>query len=109
MKKIILLGVLMASAAAPAFAIGRYNSMSMSCAEVQALISRERAVILRYPATRVKNMTLYDRYVSDGAVCNTGEYAARAYVQTKDNPSCPVYTCESTTDLDGTGLILPFR
>lgn len=100
MKKIVLLGLLAVSAASPALAIGRYNSMSYTCAGARDLIARERAVILRYPADRVKNMTLYDRYVLDSRSCNSGYYAYQDYVKTKDNPSCPVYTCRPSTDFD---------
>ncbi|NKJ07322.1 MULTISPECIES: hypothetical protein [Rhizobium] len=105
MKKIVLLGLLITSAASPAMAISRYNSMSMTCAEARATISRERAVIMRYPAKRTPNMTLYDRYVVNSDACDLGYYAYQDYLPTKDRASCPVYTCRPTTDLDDDELI----
>jgi hypothetical protein len=109
MKKIIVLGLAATSAAAtPALAINRYNAMSYSCPEAQALIQRERAVILRYPADRVKNMTLYDRFVSDRDSCDVGDYAYQSYIPTKDTASCPVYTCRPSTDFDD-DVIIPGR
>ncbi len=105
MKKIVLLSLLLASAATPALAISRYNSMSMTCAEARAVINRERAVIMRYPATRTPNMTLYDRYVADSNACDNGFYAYQDYMPTKDRASCPVYTCRPMTDLDDDLLI----
>lgn len=105
MKNIVLLGLLIASAATPALAISRYNSMSMTCAEAKAVINRERAVIMRYPARRTPNMTLYDRYVADSNACDNGYYAEQDYLPTKDRASCPVYICRPTTDLDDDELI----
>ncbi|MGY5803257.1 hypothetical protein [Rhizobium hainanense] len=107
MKKFILLGLLVTSAATPAFAISRYNSMSMTCAEARAVINRERAVIMRYPARRTPNMTLYDRYVADSGACDLGFYAYQDYLPTKDRASCPVYICRPSTDLDDDDLIFP--
>jgi len=105
MQKIVLLAALAASMATPALAINRYNSMAYSCSAAQAIINRERAVIFRHPATRTKNLTLYDRYVSDRGACNFNEYAFQDYLPTKDNKSCPVYTCHSTSELDDDDII----
>ncbi|AYG65808.1 MULTISPECIES: hypothetical protein [unclassified Rhizobium] len=105
MKNIVLLGLAIASAATPALAISRYNSMSMTCAEARAVINRERAVIMRYPARRTSNMTLYDRYVANADSCDNGYYAYQDYLPTKDRASCPVYTCRPATDLDDDELI----
>ncbi|NLS20888.1 hypothetical protein HGP16_30760 [Rhizobium sp. P40RR-XXII] len=105
MKKIVLLGLAIASVATPALAISRYNSMSMTCAEARAVINRERAVIMRYPARRTPNMTLYDRYVSNADSCDVGYYAYQDYLPTKDRASCPVFTCRPSTDLDDDELI----
>jgi hypothetical protein len=96
-------------AATPALAISRYNSMSYSCAQANAIIHRERAVIFRHPSGRVKNMTLYDRYVADSQACDFGYYAYRDYLPTKDTASCPVYTCVPSTDFDDDDEILPLR
>ncbi|CAN7241442.1 hypothetical protein LJR251_000926 [Rhizobium rhizogenes] len=106
MKKIILLGLLITSATTPALAISRYNAMSFTCAEARAIINRERAVIMRYPSTRVRNMTLYDRYVSDSNACNAGYYAYQDYMPTKDRANCPVYTCRPSTDFDDDDIFL---
>lgn len=100
MKKILLLALLMSAATTPALAISRYNSMSFTCAEARAVINRERAVIMRYPSSRVRNMTLYDRFVSGSDACDTGYYAYQEYLPTKDRASCPVYTCHPSTDFD---------
>ncbi len=106
MKKIILLGLLIASAATPVSAISRYNSLSFTCAEARAVINRERAVIMRYPATRTRNMTLYDRFVSDSNACDVGYYAYQNYMPTKDRANCPVYTCRPSTDFDDDDIFL---
>jgi hypothetical protein len=100
MKKIMALGLLIASVASPALAISRYNSLNFTCGQAQATINRERAVIMRYPSSRVRNMTLYDRFVADSNSCDTGYYAYQDYLPTKDRPDCPVYICRPSTDFD---------
>ncbi|MGA1803973.1 hypothetical protein [Rhizobium sp. HT1-10] len=82
----------------PAMAISRYNSMERTCGTVQQSIAREGAVLLRYPSFS-GNIVLYDRYVTDGNQCNSGSYAADTSVPTKDNKSCPVLNCRSSTVL----------
>lgn len=93
MRGIALLTML--AAATPASAISRYNSLELTCEEARARVLEEGAVILRYPSTRVKGMTLYDRYVTRNALCSPHEYAARAYVPTRDAANCPVLNCQS--------------
>jgi hypothetical protein len=85
-----------AVAADPAQAISRYESLGQSCASVQQIVSREQAVLLRYPS-KSGNVILYDRYVADDGQCGTGSYAARTSVPTRDNPMCPVYNCRSSS------------
>ena len=63
--KPLLLALCFSLAAAEAQAISRYNSSSMSCAEVQATVRGEGAAILRYRSTRNPSLQLYGRYVSD--------------------------------------------
>ena len=99
MKKIVLLGLFAVSAmTTPALAISRYNSMSYTCQQAQALVGRERAVIFRYSGR--SNVPLYDRYVLDRNSCNPGEYAYRTYIPTKDSSGCPVNSCRPATDYD---------
>jgi hypothetical protein len=99
MKKILLLGLLAVSAmTTPALAINRYNSMSYTCSQARALVGRERAVILRY--TGRNNLPIYDRFVSDSALCDTGFYADRTYIPTKDSNSCPVSNCVPSSNDD---------
>ncbi|AYG68334.1 MULTISPECIES: hypothetical protein [unclassified Rhizobium] len=84
------------SIAGPASAISRYESSSKTCVSVQQLIASERAAIFRYPS-RDGRIVLYDRYVADDGQCGLGDYAARAYIPTKDNPLCPVRNCKSSS------------
>jgi hypothetical protein len=75
-----------------AHAISRYNSQSMSCAEVQAVLQNERTAILTYSSART-GVPLYGRYVYSDASCAIGQCAERKYVSTADNASCPVKEC----------------
>lgn len=94
MKKLALLVIAATVASSPALAISRYNSPSLTCEAARAAVLNQGAVILRYPSKRVAGMTLYDRYVRDNNQCEQHDYAARAYVPTRDNPRCPVLACK---------------
>ena len=96
MKRLIVASLLVLTAF-PAHAISRYNSMSMSCAAAQQRIVQEGAVILRYRSARRPNLTLYDRYVRDGAFCEIGEGAIPDTIPTRDNPRCLVFRCRDIT------------
>ena len=96
MKRLIVV-LLLVSAAFPAHAISRYNSMSMSCAAAQDRVAREGAVILRYHSARHPNLQLYNRYVVDDRFCAMGEGTAVDTVPTTDNPQCVVLKCRDIT------------
>lgn len=91
--KSILLAICLTTLAAEAQAISRYNSTSMSCAQVQGAIRNEGAVILRWksPGSGVQR---YDRFVSNDGFCAAGEEASITSVPTADARSCPVYNCK---------------
>jgi hypothetical protein len=93
MRTLLTIAAVLA-AAIPAEAISRYNSDSLSCAETQARVSDEGAVILRYRSTRNPSLTLYDRYVADGRFCGFREYARLATVPTADRGACRVLVCK---------------
>ncbi|WP_246659372.1 hypothetical protein [Rhizobium sp. FY34] len=76
--------------------ISRYTSPAMTCAEVQGVIAREGAAILRYPGRT--GVTLYDRYVVSDRLCFSGEYAKSSTVPTRDMGKCPVQHCEKRPD-----------
>ncbi|WP_353645014.1 hypothetical protein [Mesorhizobium sp. WSM2239] len=91
--KPLLLALCFSLIAAEAQAISRYNSTSMSCAEVQARVRGEGAAILRYRSTRNPSLPLYGRYVSDRRYCNHNEVAETAFVPAADTKSCLVREC----------------
>ncbi len=95
------IAILILATASPALAISRYNSLSMTCDAARQAIRSQGAVILRYPSERVKNMTLYDRYVRNSDFCDANEFADRAVVRTRDAQSCPVLVCAPMNKLDG--------
>jgi hypothetical protein len=87
--------VLVLVSATPALAISSYQPTSRSCADVQRIIAREGAVVLRYSGR--SGVSLYDRYVSGNGQCRPAGYAAKSEVPTKDHPSCPVLRCRSAS------------
>lgn len=88
----ILLALTLALVAADAHAISRYTSTSMSCERVRATIRNEGAAIMRW--TGKSGAPLYGRFVRNEAYCAASEQAERAYIPSRDDPSCPVYECK---------------
>ncbi|MGC4026346.1 MAG: hypothetical protein QM744_15070 [Mesorhizobium sp.] len=91
--KLVIGAGLMTLTIGEAQAISRYQTMSMSCAQVQATVNREGAVILRWQSRNTPGLPLYGRYVSDGRFCKLGEVTDFESVPTADNPSCTVKQC----------------
>lgn len=74
-------------------AVIRYLVQDMTCDAVHEAIERDGAVIL-YRQASTSGLPLYNRYVSSGEFCPSGQRAARSSVATADTQSCPVSTCE---------------
>ena len=79
--------------AADAHAISRYETLRMTCGEVQAVLRNEGAAILRYRSKRT-GVPLYGRYVYTSFFCDISQYADWKYVPTADDPNCQVKQCE---------------
>ncbi|MEM5501742.1 hypothetical protein WNY59_09080 [Ahrensia kielensis] len=79
----------------PAFAIERVDTPQTTCANIQNILNRDGAAILRYPSKRVANYTLYDRYVSGDRFCKRDERAEPALVPSKDRANCHVRLCKT--------------
>lgn len=67
----------------PATAQARPDSLSMSCAQAQALVQREGAVVIG------TGPNLYDRFVTDAGYC-TSKRSKPAWIATRDTPQCLV-------------------
>ncbi|MGF0536463.1 hypothetical protein ACQQ2Q_00615 [Agrobacterium sp. ES01] len=89
-----LVTVFSLAAAAPALAISRYNSPSLTCEQARDILRSEGAAILRYPSKNVAGLPLYDRYVKNSRYCDSNEYAEWSRIPTKDDPGCRVLACE---------------
>lgn len=90
--KTVLLAVALTLVTGEALAISRYNSMGMSCDEVQARIDREGAVIMRYRSR--SGAPLYGRYVSDIRFCPSSTRPEFRYIPSADVGQCPVLECQ---------------
>ncbi len=91
--RLILASLAIVMATTSSQAISRYNIGGKSCGEVQSIIAREGAAILRYTSKR--GLPLYDRYVAASRYCVSSEYAVLVTVPTRDNKSCRVYRCRA--------------
>ena len=103
MAKRILLIICLFAVSFPAHAISRYNTPSLNCSRIQAILQAENAAILRYPSPRISDLTLYDIYVSHGRYCDFGEYGNTAYVPARDTRQCKVIECKPRNDQQGAG------
>ncbi len=101
----VLLGLLLA--ASQAHAISRYNSTSMSCADIGAVVRAEGAVVLRWK--QPPDIQRFDRFVAHTGFCSWGERAVRSSVPSADHRSCTVYNCKRCDPDDIFGFFSPFR
>jgi len=92
MKKILIMAAGLALLASEAQAISRYNSTSMSCERVKAVVRAEGAVILRWRGN--SGIQRYGRFVANGRFCSSGERAETSYVPSSDRKSCAVRECK---------------
>ncbi len=92
MKQLIL-ALCISAVAFPALSIQRYNTLTMTCAQVQDAVNRDGAAILRYPSSRVPSLQLYDRYVRNRLFCGYSQFAKRDYIPTRDSRQCRVLKC----------------
>ncbi len=93
MYKIMTAALALTVSATAAQAISRHNSTSLSCQRIQSIIQEEGAAIMRYQSTRNPSLRLYDRYVSNGAFCDTEKYPVRATIPAADTNQCIVFRC----------------
>ena len=92
MKKILIMAAGLALLASEAQAISRYNSTSMSCERVKAVVRAEGAVILRWRGN--SGIQRYGRFVANGRFCSSSERAETSYVPSSDRKSCAVRECK---------------
>lgn len=81
------------AATMPAFAINQYDTINMTCSQVQAAVQRDGRAQLRYPSPGNRSQTLYDAYVADSSYCNARATKA-TYVPTRDIVKCKVRQCK---------------
>ena len=90
--KRIALAVVVSLSSFEASAVVRYLVQDMTCAEVQEAIERDGAAILYRQATG-SGIPIYDRYVKNGDLCESGQNISRASVPTADTDRCRVSKC----------------
>jgi hypothetical protein len=83
--------------ATPSLAIQRQQTMTRTCAEVQALVRAQGEVILQYRGR--SGLQLYDRAVADRDSCSGSGYGQQTYMPAKDRKDCAVTICQPNTDL----------
>jgi hypothetical protein len=99
MHRIIWLALAVTLLPLQAQAISRYNSTSMSCAQVRATVRGEGEVIMRWRSAR-SGVQRYGRFVAHDGFCPTAEIAEWSYIPSADRASCPVYECKQYSPED---------
>ena len=89
----IVLAATLSLLAAEASAINRYQTTSMSCAKIKAILNNEGAAILRWQSTRNPGLPLYGRFVKSRQFCEQSEVTEYASVPAADTKSCSVRKC----------------
>ena len=79
--------------AVEAHAISRYNTTSMDCAEIKAVLQSEGAAILQWHSARDPSLPLYGRFVANRRYCQMEEVAETTFVPARDARSCLVRKC----------------
>jgi hypothetical protein len=100
--KTLLMALGLALITGDALAISRYNSTSMSCAEVQDTILRDGAAIMRWRGRG--GLPLYGRYVADGRFCESSTRPEWRSIPAADTKNCNVTECKYY-DLDDDELL----
>lgn len=84
MRRAAALCIVLAAIPAAALAQARPFVPAMSCAQARGLVRSAGAIVLS------TGQFTYDRYVEDDGFCDADEYAAPAFVPTRDNQACPI-------------------
>jgi hypothetical protein len=79
-----------------AFAISRYQSTLMPCANIRATILSEGAAIFGW--LQPPNIDRFGKYVAHVGYCFIGEEAKIVYIPSKDTKSCAVLECQPEDD-----------
>lgn len=95
--RLVLALVAVSISVLPAGAISRINATALNCGQIQSIIAREGAVILRYKSPR-SGATLYNRYVSHPRFCESAKRALFETVPSRDRRACPVRVCREQID-----------
>lgn len=91
MRGTVVLALALSTLSFDAWAITRYNTLTMSCAQVRAVLRQDGAAILSYG--RPGGPPLYDRYVYHGGYCEGTEVPKAAFVPTSDTRACQILKC----------------
>ncbi|MFC3165285.1 hypothetical protein [Ciceribacter thiooxidans] len=89
----LFLAIPLVALATSAFALPKYTSTKMTCAQVQETVRARGTVILTYPSPRLRGHMLYNTYVSSRQFCKPNEITKRVSVPSRDLRYCPVLTC----------------
>ena len=72
----------------PVPALAQSSPPTISCGQARAMVATNGAAVVR------SSRFIYDRYVTDVRFCARGQSTQAAFIDTTDNPYCPVgFTC----------------
>ena len=80
-------------ASGPAAAMNQYNTVTLSCSEVQAAVQRDGQAQLRYPSPDDPSQPLYGAFVANSSYCNA-RATKTVTVPARDTAQCRVRRCK---------------
>lgn len=88
LSRIVLALIVCAAVVAPAFSQPVQPIQRMACADAMALVRKSGAILLNAGGPAL------ERFVKDRSFRESSEIAELRFLQTRDNPECPVgYRC----------------
>ena len=91
MKRLLTVLALLLVVGGEATALGRHDSMDMTCAEAKSALQSDGKAQLYY--TSKKGMPRYGNFVAGRQMCKMQQIAIRGRMPTSDKKSCVVVQC----------------
>jgi hypothetical protein len=92
MRTLVLGVVAVSLSAGAAFGFERKVARSITCEDAKEVISRDGAVVLRFPSERIPGLTLYTQFVRSKNICDGNQDVVRQTVILADG-QCELVRC----------------
>ena len=97
MRKFFVLAIPVWLASVPCFAAQIMDAGHTTCAEVQQLVARDGAVVLKRPSNKVDGLKLTKRGVRGRGQCDSDDLPKPTRVKVADDAQCKLAACSSSS------------